>query len=98
MSSRGPVLLTGHDLSEEAEVAGVVILVRVGDALFTDGAQGPVGPDPEVLEHGAMHVLQRLPLKHFLSVLPRDGLGIGNPLLKRKQLGAGGGQLCLPQD
>ena len=40
-----------------------------------------------------MHTLQRPPLKHFLPVLLRDGLGVGNPLLKRKQLDTGGGQL-----
>ena len=45
-----------------------------------------------------MLALQCPPLKHFLPVLPRNGLGIVNPFLKREQLSAGGGQLRLRRD
>ena len=44
-----------------------------------------------------MHVLQRLLLENFFSVLLRNGLGVITPLLKKKQLGMGGGQLSLRQ-
>ena len=45
-----------------------------------------------------MHALQCPPLKHLLPVLPRNGLGVGDPLLKKKLLGAGRGQLSLCRD
>ena len=45
-----------------------------------------------------MHVLQRLPLKNFFSVLPSNGLGVVDLLLKKKLLGMSGGQLSLRQD
>ena len=66
--------------------------------IVADVAQGRVGPDPEVLEHGGVHALQRPPLKHFLPALLREGLGVGDPLPKRKQLGAGRGQLSPRRD
>ena len=58
-SSRGLVLQTGHGLSEETEVAGVIILMQVGDALFADGVQGPVGPAADVSEHQGALAPQR---------------------------------------
>ena len=45
-----------------------------------------------------MHMLQRLPLENFFSVLPRNGLNIIKQPLEKKQLGTGGGQLSLHRD
>ena len=63
--------------------------------LIADMAQRHVGPDPEGLKHGGMLTLQCPQMKHFLPVLPRDGLGVSNPLLEGEQLGAGRGQFRL---
>ena len=65
-------------------MTGIVGHMRMRDVLIIDVAQGRVGPVLEFLEHGAMHVLQCLPLKHFLSVLLCNGLSVVNPLLKKK--------------
>ena len=45
-----------------------------------------------------MLALQRLLADRLLPALLRDGLGNGNPLLKREQLSTGGGQLGLHRD
>ena len=73
-----------HHISEELEMAGIVGHVRMRGVRLADIAQGRVGPVPELLEHGTMHFLQCLPLKNFFYVLPRNGLSIINPLLKKQ--------------
>ena len=45
-----------------------------------------------------MHMLQRMPLENFFSILSRNRLRIISPPLKKKQLSTGGGQLSLPRD
>ena len=45
-----------------------------------------------------MHVLQRLPLANLIFVLPRNGLGVIDPMLEKKQLSTGGVQLSLRHD
>ena len=50
-SSCGPILQTGHNLGEEAEVASVIVLMRPRDALFTYHVQGLISHGPEVFEH-----------------------------------------------
>ena len=97
-SSLRVVLQTHHHISEESDMTGIVGHVRMWGVRLTDISQGRVGPIPEALEHRGMHALQRPPLKHFFPVLPRDGLGVGGPLPKREQLGAGGGQVRLRRD
>ena len=42
-----------------------------------------------------MHVFQRLPLADLVRIPLRNGLGIINPPLKKKQFSMGGGQLSL---
>ena len=84
-----------HHIGEEKEVTGIIIRVGMRGIFVADGAQRHIGSDPEALEHGGVHVLQRLPPERFLPALLRKGLDTGNPLLKRKQLGTGGSQLSL---
>ena len=45
-----------------------------------------------------MFVLQCLPVEYLFPALLREGLGVGNPSLKREQLSAGRGQLGLDGD
>jgi len=67
----------------------------MGGIRITNMAQGSVGPIPKILKHGSVNALQRPPLQHSLPISPRDGLGVINPFLKQKQLGASGGQVRL---
>ena len=57
LQARDPSRPDPPDVGEEAEVAGVTVLMRVGSALVGDGAQGAVSSDSEILEHQGMLVL-----------------------------------------
>ena len=91
----GSVLQAYHHVGEEAEVTGIIVRVGMRGMFVANGAQHRVGSNPGVLEHGGVHALQRLPPTRFLPALLHEGLGTGDPPLKRKQLSAGGGQLGL---
>ena len=97
-SSLVTTLQARHHVGEEAEMAGVIGRAGMRGVLIADVAQCRVGPVPEALKHGGVHALQCPPLEHFLPVLPRNGLGVIDPLLKREQLGAGGVQFRLRRD
>ena len=73
-----------HHVSEEPEIVGVVGHMRLLSDCLADVAQGRVGPFPELPEHGAVHVFQRLPLADLVRILLRNGLGIINLPLKKK--------------
>ena len=91
----GAVLQVHHHVSEESEIADVIVHTRLLGGCLADVAQGHVSPFPDGSEHGAMHVLQRLPLADFILVPPCNDFGIVDPSLKKERLGAGGGQLSL---
>ena len=75
-SPRSPSLQASHDVGEEVEVAGVVILVRMRIALVTDGAPGAVGSGLEILEHRAMLALERQAMIRFVRSPFRKGCGV----------------------
>src|SRR4051812_23574048 len=71
-------------------------MARVGLQIWqvTSGALH-VSPLPERGEHGAVHVLQYLPLAYLVGILTLDGHGLFHMLAKAEHLGLGGGQLLL---
>ena len=73
------------------EVAGVVDLVRLLGGSLADIAQSFVDPLSERLKHGGMHMLQNPPPMELVLTSLRDGLGVIDPLLKKKLLCPGRG-------
>ena len=80
-----------NHVREESDIDGIVGHMRLLSVCLADVSQGRVGPFPECPEHGAMHVFQHLPLADLVRNPLRNGLGIINPPLKKKQFSAGGG-------
>ena len=91
----GAVLQKRHHVGEKLEVAGVAGLMRLLSTSLANVAQSCVGPFSERLKHGGMLTLQNPPPTDLVLISLRDGLGVINPLLEKKLLSPGRGQLRL---
>ena len=81
-SPRGPIIQAGHNVDEEVEVAGIVILVQMRSSLVTDGAQGAVSSGSKILGHRAVLALQCQATVCFIRSPLREGCGVLDLLLK----------------
>ena len=86
-----PRLQLCHHVSEELKIASIVDCVRLANSRLADVAQGYVGSLLERGEHGAVLMLQDLPLMYLVRILARDDLGLLHPLAEKEHLGLGGG-------
>ena len=65
--------------------------MQLANSRLADVAQGCVGSLPERGEHGAVLMLQDLPLMYLVRILACNDLSLLHPLAKKEHLGLGGG-------